>query len=84
MTKEEDCRFEIHGHGYVFFAVCPYTILDCKVPKNGMNCTNSLSVVCGVDSSRFSGQLSKHHRGIEKKDATIPVYQVSARFKELK
>jgi hypothetical protein len=29
-----------------------------------------------VDSSRFSGQLSKHHRGIAKKDIPMPVYQV--------
>jgi hypothetical protein len=60
-----------------FFAICPFNKRDCKVPKNGMNCLSALSsgpkgskpkgnqsitILCGLDSSRFSGQLSKHDR----------------------
>jgi len=45
-----------------FFAICPFNKLGCKVPKNGMNFNQPMPIVCGLDSSRFSGQLSKHNK----------------------
>jgi hypothetical protein len=54
-----------------FFAICPFYKRGSKVPKNGMNCNQSINIRCGSDSSRFSGQLSKHNKGIAKKDISL-------------
>ena len=62
----------VRNRGMSFFTICPLNKLDCKVPKNGMNCNQSMNILCGFDSSRFSGQLSKHNKGIAKKD--IPMF----------
>jgi hypothetical protein len=32
--------------------------------------------LCGVVSSHFSGQLLKHHKGIAKKDTSMPIHRV--------
>jgi len=51
-----------------FFVVCPLRNCECKVPKIGMNCNQSLKILFPFDSSRFSGQLSRIYKGIPKKD----------------
>jgi hypothetical protein len=70
MHLHDDCARTktVTGHphqgnrGMSFFAICPFNKRDCKVPKNGMNYNHSMPIVCGLDSSRFSGQWSKHHK----------------------
>jgi len=54
-----------------FFAICPFNKRHCMVPKNGMNCNQPIKVVCGLYSSGFSGQMSKHNKGIAKKDISL-------------
>jgi len=61
------------GMGMSFFALCPFNKRHCTVPKNGMNCDQPMKVVCGVDSSGFSGQMSKLYKGIAKKDIPMPM-----------
>jgi len=73
-----------------FFDICPYNKGHCTVPKNGMNCLSALSsgpkgsqpmkVVCGLDSSGFSGQMSKLHKGIAKKDISMPMQRVISKI----
>jgi len=58
--------------GMSFFVVCPLRNCECKAPKIGMNCNQSLKILFPFDSSRFSGQLSRIYKGIPKKD--IPMF----------
>ena len=62
VTLSMEMSFFAGNRGMSFFAICPLNKGDCKVPKNGMNCNQSMNIVCGFDSSRFSGQLSKHNK----------------------
>jgi len=39
-----------------------------------------IKVVCGLDSSGFSGQMSEHNKGIAKKD--IPLFLTCIAFRE--
>ena len=55
-----------------FFVVCPLRNCECKAPKIGMNCNQSLIILFTFDSSRFSGQTSRIYTGIPKKD--IPMF----------
>jgi len=71
-------RFRVHYERNVslsmemsFFAICPFNQRHCTVPKNGMNFNQPMPIVCGLDSSGFSGQWSKHHKGIAKKDISM-------------
>jgi hypothetical protein len=57
--------------GMSFFVVCPLRNCECKAPKIGMNCNQSLTILFPFDSSRFSGQLSRIYRGIPKKDISM-------------
>jgi len=36
-----------------FFVVCPLRNCECKAPKIGMNCNQSLKIVFPFNSSRF-------------------------------
>jgi len=45
-----------------FFVVCPLRNCECKAPKIGMNCNQSLIILFPFDSSRFSGQLSRIYK----------------------
>jgi hypothetical protein len=67
------CGEAMHGgnRGVSFFAIYPLHIQDCKAPKNGMNFSQPMIAVCGLDSSRFSGQWSKQNKGIAKKDTPL-------------
>jgi hypothetical protein len=38
-----------------FSVVCPLRNCECKTPKIGMNCNQSLTILFPFDSSRFSG-----------------------------
>jgi len=40
-------------------------------------------VVYGLDSSGFSGQRSKHHQGIAKKDISMPIHRVISKRKSI-
>ena len=57
--------------GMSFFVVCPLRNCECKAPKIGMNCNQSLKILFPFDSSRFSGQLSRIYKGIPKKDISM-------------
>jgi hypothetical protein len=57
--------------GMSFFVVCPLRNCECKAPKIGMNCNQSLKILFPFDSSRFSGQISRIYKGIPKKDISI-------------
>jgi hypothetical protein len=57
--------------GMSFFVVCPLRNCECKTPKIGMNCNQSLIVLSPFDSSRFSGQTSRIYKGIPKKDISM-------------
>ena len=46
-------------HGDVFFVVCPLRNCECKAPKIGINCNQSLIILSPFDSSRFSGQTPR-------------------------
>jgi len=59
-----------------FFVVCPLRNCECKAPKIGMNCNQSLTILCPFDSSRFSGQISKIYKGIPKKDISMLIVQL--------
>jgi hypothetical protein len=48
--------------GMSFFVVCPLRNCECKAPKIGMNCNQSLIILSPFDSSRFSGQLSRIYK----------------------
>jgi len=48
--------------GMSFFVVCPLRNCECKAPKIGMNCNQSLTILFPFDSSRFSGQLSRIYK----------------------
>jgi hypothetical protein len=48
--------------GMSFFVVCPLRHCECKAPKIGMNCNQSLTILFPFDSSRFSGQLSRIYK----------------------
>ena len=50
-----------------FFVVCPLRNCECKAPKIGMNCNQSLIILFPFDSSRFSGQTSRIYKGISQK-----------------
>jgi len=54
-----------------FFVVCPLRNCECKAPKIGMNCNQSLTILFPFDSSRFSGQISRIYKGIPKKDISM-------------
>jgi hypothetical protein len=54
-----------------FFAVCPLNTWDCMVRKNRMKVNKRLSIGERLDSSRFSGQMSVHNKGIAKKDILL-------------
>jgi hypothetical protein len=55
------------------------------VPKIGMNPLRILPTEGEYPSSRFSGPCTPVEcKGIAKKDIPMPVYQMSAHFKELK
>jgi hypothetical protein len=60
--------------GMSFFVICPLHNCECKAPKIGMNCNQSLKILFPFDSSRFSGQISRISKGIPKKD--IPVLNI--------
>jgi len=45
-----------------FFVVCPLRNCECKAPKIGMNCNQSLIILFPFDSSRFSGQISRIYK----------------------
>ena len=57
--------------GISFFVVCPLRNCECKAPKIGMNCNQSLKILFPFDSSRFSGQISSIYTGIPKKDISM-------------
>jgi hypothetical protein len=57
--------------GMSFFVVCPLRNCECKAPKIGMNCNQSLIILFPFDSSRFSGQISRIYKGIPKKDISM-------------
>jgi len=59
------------GMGMSFFVVCPLSNCECKAPKIGMNCNQSLTILFPFDSSRFSGQISRISKGITKKDISM-------------
>ena len=48
--------------GMSFFVVCPLRNCECKAPKIGMNCNQSMTILFPFDSSRFSGQLSRIYK----------------------
>jgi hypothetical protein len=54
-----------------FFVVCPLGNCECKAPKIGMNCNQSLIILFPFDSSRFSGHISRIYKGIPKKDISM-------------
>jgi hypothetical protein len=54
-----------------FFVVCPFHNCECKAPKIGMNCNQSLIILSPFDSSRFSGHRSRIYKGIPKKDFSM-------------
>jgi len=58
-------------HGDVSFVVCPLRNCECKAPKIGMNCNQSLTILFPFYSSLFSGQISRIYRGIPKKDISM-------------
>jgi hypothetical protein len=62
----------IRNTGMSFFVVCPFRNCECKTPKIGMNCNQSLTILFPFDSSQFSGHISRIYTGIPKKD--IPVF----------
>ena len=57
--------------GMSFFVVCPLRNCECKAPKIGMNCNQSLTILFLFDSSRFSGHISRIYKGIPKKDISM-------------
>ena len=57
--------------GMSFFVVCPLRNCECKAPKIGMNCNQSLTILFPFDSSRLSGQISRIYTGIPKKDISM-------------
>ena len=61
----------IRNMGMSFFVVCPLHNCECKAPKIGMNCNQSLIILFPFDSSRFSGQTSRIYKGITKKDISV-------------
>jgi hypothetical protein len=58
-----------------FFVVCPLRNCECKAPKIGMNCNQSLTILFPFDSSRFSGHISRIYKGIPKKDISLHATQ---------
>jgi hypothetical protein len=48
--------------GMSFFVVCPLRNCECKAPKIGMNCNQSLTILFPFDSSRFSGQILRIYK----------------------
>jgi hypothetical protein len=52
----------VRNMGMSFFVVCPLGNCECKAPKIGMNCNQSLIILFLFDSSRFSGQLSRIYK----------------------
>jgi hypothetical protein len=58
------CREAMHmrNMGMSFFVVCPVRNCECKAPKIGMNCNQSLIIPFPLDSSRFSGQTSRVYK----------------------
>jgi hypothetical protein len=59
-----------------FFPVCPFHNCECKAPKIGMNCNQSLIILFLFDSSRFSGQTSRIYKGIQEKKTSPCSFQV--------
>jgi hypothetical protein len=57
-----------HSMEMSFFVVCPFRNCECKAPKIGMNCNESLIILSPFDSSQFSGQTPRIYKGIPKKD----------------
>jgi hypothetical protein len=49
------------------------------VQENGMKCPAG-SIGERLDSSRFSGQLSEHTKGIAKKDIPLFIHRVISKF----
>jgi hypothetical protein len=56
-----------------FFGLCPFQQMGLHGPKNGMKLNQELLISGGSASSRFSGQMSEHNRGIAKKDSSLPI-----------
>jgi hypothetical protein len=58
------CREAMHmrNMGMSFFVVCPLSNCECKAPKIGMNCNQSLTILFPFDSSRFSGHISRIYK----------------------
>jgi len=63
-----------------FFVVCPLNNCECKAPKIGMNCNQSLTILFPFDSSRFSGQLSRIYKGITKKDTSMSMHLTKGNY----
>jgi hypothetical protein len=45
-----------------FFVVCPLRNCECKAPKIGINCNQSITILFPFDSSRFSGHISRIYK----------------------
>jgi len=56
-----------------FFAVCPLKQMRLQGPEKRDEVQPTYANLCGVVSSRFSGQLSKRNKGIAKKDTSMPM-----------
>jgi hypothetical protein len=54
--------------GMSFFVVCPLRNCECKAPKIGMNCNQSLPILFPFDSSRFSGHISRIYKACPSRD----------------
>jgi len=52
----------MRNRGMSFFVVCLLRNCECKAPKIGMNCNQSLIILFPFDSSRFSGQISRIYK----------------------
>ena len=73
-----DLRFMVIGERNLlrsmemsFFVVYPLRNCECKAPKIGMNCNQSLIMPSPFDSSRFLGHISRIYKGIPKKDISM-------------
>jgi hypothetical protein len=66
--------------GISFFDLCPFQWMGLHGPKNGMKVNKHLSIDGRLASSRFSGQLSVHNRGIAKKDIPLSIDRVISKI----
>jgi hypothetical protein len=60
--------------GMSFFVLCPFEQMGSHGPKNGMKLNKLLSIGGRLASSRFSGQMSMHNKGIAKKDISMSMH----------